>query len=130
MRLVVLGLALLALASCADTGDTFPLNAQAKDLGPIKFAFVRTGIGEGPVTITMASGEVLKGTYRVAFGSAMVVGSAAGQPANFTAFGDGQVQFVATGPKTQMLCRGYSTPMGHGNGRCQTYDGAVWAISW
>jgi hypothetical protein len=41
---------------------------------------------------------------------------------------DGPVQFVARGPKTQMLCRGMSNPMGHGNGECQTYDGAVWAI--
>ena len=130
MRAVALGLLLLALASCTDTADTFPLNAQAKNLGPLKVSFVRTGIGEGPITITMADGEVLKGTYRVAFGGAMVVGSAGGQPANFEALGDGPVQFVANGPKTQMLCRGVSSPFGHGSGRCQTYDGALWAISW
>jgi hypothetical protein len=34
------------------------------------------------------------------------------------------------GPKTQMLCRGNSTTMGHGSGECQTFEGAVWAISW
>jgi hypothetical protein len=60
----------------------------------------------------------------------MVFGSAGGQPANFAALGDGPVQFVANGPKTQMLCRGVSSPFGHGNGRCETYDGALWAVSW
>jgi hypothetical protein len=39
------------------------------------------------------------------------------------AIGDGPVQFVARGPKTEILCRRTSTPMGHGNGECQTYEG-------
>ena len=130
MKMVALGLALLTLAGCTDTADTFPLNAAAKSLGPLKVSFVRTGIGQGPVTITMGDGEVLKGEYRVAFGSATEVGFAGGHVAEATALGDGPVQFVATGPKTQILCRGFSTVMGHGNGRCQTYDGALWAVSW
>jgi hypothetical protein len=29
-----------------------------------------------------------------------------------------------------MLCRGLRTTMGHRNGQCQPYEGAVWAISW
>jgi hypothetical protein len=64
--LFVLSLGLLG--GCSDTADTFPMNVAAKELGPVRVSFVRTGVGRGPVTITMADGEVLKGEYRVAFG--------------------------------------------------------------
>ena len=91
---------------------------------------MRTGIGRGPVTITMGDGEVLKGQYRVANSSAQGFAFAGGQSASALVIGDGPVQFVASGPKTQMLCRGTSSALGHGNGQCQTFEGAVWAISW
>lgn len=120
----------LTLAGCTDTADVFPLNAAAKDLGPVEVSFVRTGLGRGPVTITMADGEALKDEYRVGFSSVTAIGFADGSYATATAYGDGPVQFVATGPKTQILCRGFSTPMGHGNGECRTYEGARWAVSW
>jgi hypothetical protein len=42
------------------------MNAAAQRLGPVKATFIRTGTGRGPVTITMADGEVLTGEYRVA----------------------------------------------------------------
>ena len=58
------------LSGCADTADTFPLNDTARNLGPMHVTFVRTGMARGPVTITMADGEILKGEYRVAFGTA------------------------------------------------------------
>ncbi len=61
---------LLASGACTDIADTFPLNAAAKQLGPVKVSFVRTGVGSGPVTITMADGEVL--TDRAA-GAALTV---------------------------------------------------------
>lgn len=118
------------LTGCAGTVDSFPLNIAAKNLGPLKASFVRTGTGQGPVTITMADGEVLKGQYRVAFGTAQGFAFSGGRTSSALVITDGPVQFVATGPKTQLLCRGNSTTMGHGSGQCQTYDGAVWAISW
>ena len=123
-------LALLMLVGCTDTADTFPLNAAAKEGGPPKISFVRTGFGEGPVKIAMGDGEVLKGTYRVAFSGGTALAFAGGHAAEVMALGDGPVQFVANGPKTKMLCRGFSTTMGHGNGRCETYGGALWAVSW
>jgi hypothetical protein len=123
-------LAVVLLPGCTDTADVFPMNAAAKELGPVKVSFVRTGIGRGPVTITMADGEVLTGEYRVAFSSSAGTAVAGPWTASTIVIGDGPVQFVATGPKTQMLCRGQSTTMGHGSGRCQTYEGAVWAVSW
>ena len=122
--------AFVALSGCTDTADTFPLNATAKQLGPLKVSFVRTGVGSGPVTITMADGEMLTGRYRVAFGSSQAFAFSGARSASALMITDGPVQFVASGPKTQILCRGDSSTMGHGNGQCQTYDGAVWAVSW
>ncbi len=122
--------ALVLLAGCTDTADTFPLNDAAKQLGPIQVSYERTGVGQGPVVITMADGEVLKGHYRVAFGGDEAFGFSGGQTASALVITGGPVQFVATGPKTQILCRGSSSTMGHGSGECQTYDGALWAVSW
>jgi len=118
------------LVGCTDTADTFPMNDAAKRLGPVAISFARTGIGSGPVTITMADGEVLKGRYRVAFGGGEAFAFSGTKSASALVITDGPVQFVATGPKTQMLCRGTSSTMGHGNGQCQTYEGAIWAVSW
>jgi hypothetical protein len=126
--LFVLSLGLLG--GCSDTADTFPMNAAAKELGPVKVSFVRSGIGRGPVTITMADGEVLKGEGGVAFNSSVGMAFAGPVTASALVIQDGPVQFVASGPKTQILCRGTSSTMGHGNGQCQTYEGAVWAVSW
>jgi hypothetical protein len=131
IRTATVSIATLALlTACMDTADTFPLNDAAKQLGPIQVSFERTGIGRGPVTVTMADGELLKGEYRVAFGTSQGFAFSGNHSASVLVITDGPVQFVLTGPKTQMLCRGDSTTMGHGSGQCQTYDGAIWAISW
>jgi hypothetical protein len=121
---------LAALNGCTDTADSFPMNDAAHRLGPLKASFVRTGTGRGPITVTMADGEVLTGEYRVAFGSSVGMAFSGARTASAIVISDGPVQFVATGPKTQILCRGTSSTMGHGNGECQTYDGALWTISW
>jgi hypothetical protein len=130
MKIATTLVLLVGLGGCTGTVDTFPLNAAAKQLGPIKATFVRTGMGSGPVTITMNDGEVLTGEYRVAFGTSQGFAFSGTRSASVLVITDGPVQFVATGPKTQLLCRGVSSTMGHGNGQCQTYDGAVWAMSW
>lgn len=131
MRSVIVALAaLVGLCSCADTADNFPLNASAKQIGALKISFDRTGVGSGPVTITMPDGEMLQGRYRVAFGSATGMAFSGAASATALVITDGPVQFVASGPKTQMLCRGVSSTMGHGSGQCQTFEGAVWAINW
>lgn len=128
--LLALFVSLLTLAGCADTADTFPLNDAAKRIGRPKVDFVRTGFGQGPLTITMPDGEILTGTWKVAFGGAVGTAFAGGRSATVVAVGDGNVQFVAAGPKTEILCRGVSSPFGHGTGECQTYEGALWTMSW
>ena len=130
LRTVAILISLGFLVSCSDTADVFPMNEAAHRLGPVRVSFVRTGIGRGPITITMADGEVLTGEYRVAFGTDVGMAFSGTRSASALFIKNGPVQFVASGPKTQMLCRGNSTPMGHGNGECQTYEGALWAISW
>jgi len=120
----------LLVAGCSDTADVFPLNDQARSIGHPSVSFVRTGVGREPITITMPDGEVLTGEWRVAFGGGMAMGFSGSHSATAVAIGDGALQFVARGPKTEVLCRGTSSAFGHGNGECQTYDGAIWAISW
>jgi hypothetical protein len=129
MRFLILT-AVLALAACSDTEDTFPLNDAAHRLGPIQASFVRTGIGRGPVTITMADGELLHGEYRVAFVATQAYAFSGPFAASALVITDGPVEFVATGPKTQIICRGTSSTLGHCSGQCQTYEGAIWAVSW
>jgi hypothetical protein len=71
MRFLAFATLMLAvLTGCTDTADVFPMNTAAQERGPVRASFVRTGIGRGPVTITMGDGEVLSGEYRVAFGGA------------------------------------------------------------
>jgi hypothetical protein len=130
MRALLVCAAMAGLCACTDTADVFPMNVEAKSLGPVKVSFVRTGVGRGPVTIAMADGEVLTGEYRVASGGGMGMAFSGTRSASAIVITDGPVQFVAKGPKTEMLCRGTSSAMGHGNGQCQTYEGAVWAVSW
>jgi hypothetical protein len=71
MRELIVVALLFSLAACSDTADTFPMNDAAKHLGHLKVSFGRMGVGRGPVTITMADGEVLTGEYRVAFSGSM-----------------------------------------------------------
>jgi hypothetical protein len=140
LPLATLAVLLIPVAACTDSAlnaaahtdsaDVFPLNAAAHQLGPVKASFVRTGVGRGPITMTMADGEELKGEYRVAFSSSVGMAFSGTRSSSALLIGDGPVQLVATGPKTQMLCRGTSSTMGHGNGECQTYEGALWAINW
>ncbi len=129
-RAIVAYSALGLLAACTDSADVFPLNEAAHKIGSPTISFVRQGIDRGPVTITMPDGEVLQGYYRVARGGGAAMAFSGGQTATAIGFGDGAVQFVAKGPKTEMLCRGTSSIGGHGNGQCQTFEGAVWAVSY
>ena len=102
MALILLAI----LGGCTDTGDAVPLNDQAHQLGTFKISFVRTGVGRGPVTIIMPDGEELTGEYRVAFNSALGTAFSGTQTASAIVVSDSPQQFVATGPRTQILCWG------------------------
>jgi hypothetical protein len=106
------------------------MNEAAHRIGDPKIEFVRQGIDQGPVTITMPGGEVLHGHYHVARNGAVGMAFSGGQTATAIAMGDGGVQFVARGPSTELLCSGSGSFGGHGSGQCQNVEGAVWAISY
>jgi hypothetical protein len=121
---------LSGIAACTSTADSFPLNQAAQSIGDLQISFVREGTDRGPVTITMPNGEVLKGHYLVARESTLAMAFSGGQSATAIGLGDGNFQFVARGPKTEMLCRGSVTLGGHGSGECQTVDGALWTVDY
>lgn len=126
--------ALVALGGCADSADTFPLNDEARAMGPLQLSFMRTGLGFAPVTAKLGDGEVLKGTVRPAFGGSVSEGFAAGPHGTYSSTGfsvtGGNAQMTLNGPKTQLLCRGSVSVGGHGSGECRTYEGAAWTISY
>jgi len=78
----------------------------------------------------MPTGEVLKGHYNVARDGGLAMAFSGGKTATAIGIGSGGVQFVARGPSTEILCRGSVSIGGHGNGECQTVEGAVWAVSY
>jgi hypothetical protein len=122
--------ALGLLAACTDNADVFPLNDAAHKIGDPKIEFVRQGTDSGPVTITMPNGELLHGHYSVARNGGMAMAFSGGRTATAIDVGDGGVQFVARGPSTELLCRGSVSFGGHGNGKCQSVEGAIWAVSY
>lgn len=127
----LIGLCLPALLSaCTSSADVFPLNPKAQVIGDPQISFVREGIDRGPVKAVMPSGEQLQGYYRVARSGDVAMAFSGGQTATAIGMGEGGVQFVLRGPQTEMLCRGSVSLGGHGNGECQTVDGAVWAVSY
>jgi len=131
MKSGISAVALVVLAACTSSAGVFPLNDAAKAIGSPQIDFVREGLDQGPVTITMPSGEILKGHYYVARSGEFAAASFSnGQNASAIALGGGGVQFVARGPMTEMLCQGSVSLGGHGNGECQTENGAVWAVDY
>jgi hypothetical protein len=61
---------LLTVTACAQTGTLYPANKQAEKAGVLVLQYTAYGSGGGPMQITMPSGEVLKGEYRVVDNSA------------------------------------------------------------
>lgn len=129
MRIVAAALLVFALGACTDYADVFPLNDAARRIGTPRLTFTRAG-DRGPVTITMPDGEALIGTYRVNRSGFVATAFSGTRSATAVGVGPGSVQFVANGPRTQMLCRGDGGGFGHGSGECETTMGALWAVSW
>jgi len=68
-------MAAMTLASCAQTGTLYPANKQAEKTGSLTLQYTTYGTGGGPAKITMPSGEVLRGEYRVVENSVFGFGS-------------------------------------------------------
>jgi hypothetical protein len=63
--------ALLGVAGCGRAVDMVPLNDAATAAGNPKMDMTLYGTGYGPATVTMPSGEILNGHYRLAVGGAV-----------------------------------------------------------
>jgi hypothetical protein len=127
MRCLWLG-ALLVLTACAKTATMTPLNPEAQHLGSPKFEYTATGLGQGPVTITMPDGELLNGSWSVAQGGGFATAVGPGGSASaFVLSGGGNFFVAATGPKTSLACQG-NVSFGHGGGICRTPDGTVYQM--
>ena len=143
-RLFNAGITMAVLSGCS--AYVIPMNPAAERLGPIKVSSVKMSARHGPVSIKMGDGEVLTGEYWGAFSFAQNLGFSnrndaarrdardfhlSGNAASIrSVMDDGAVRIVANGPRTQILCRGKSGPLGYGEADCQTSDGAWWAIYW
>lgn len=129
MLLAAAALAVVTVSACTDYADVFPLNDAARQIGTPRLTFTREG-DRGPVTITMPDGETLIGTYRANHSGFVATAFSGARSATAVGIGGASVQFVANGPRTQMLCRGEGGGFGHGSGECETTTGARWAVSW
>jgi hypothetical protein len=125
----------LGVADCGRTVDMVPLNDVAAAAGNPKMDMTLYGTGYGPATVTMPSGEILNGHYRLAVGgavtttaytqrgSAVATGTAVSTPMNnpFTLQAGG-----ARG--TSMTCQGSAGGMGHGDAVCTMNGGAQYQM--
>jgi hypothetical protein len=139
-RGVAVAVAVVSLAACTASGNMFPLNDQAQQLGVPTFEFVRQGIDRGPVTVVMPDGEVLHGRYQVArdatfglgfgkFSSIGTRGAVSGfSNATVVGVGGGTAFASVIGPKTTINCQLTVDLGGHGGGMCATPQGAQYQL--
>ena len=130
--------ALLTTAACSRTADMVPLNAEASALGIPKIDATLYGTGYGPVTVTMPSGEVLNGHYRLAVGGSVTTGVATAYTPRGSATATGTAVSTpmnnpftaqAIGSQgTSMICQGSGGGMGHGDAVCRTNTGAEYQM--
>jgi hypothetical protein len=115
---------------CTDAGRSFPMDDASLAAGTPKFEFVRQGLGRGPVTVTMADGEVLQGEYQVTNNDSVGVAFAGGHMATAVASGSGRPVVVnAVGPRGTILnCEGALDIGGHGSLICQTNHGTKYRV--
>jgi len=130
MRVIVILVLGAMCAACTDTGRAFPLDDASLTAGVPTFAFVRQGLGRGPVTVTMPDGEVLNGEYQVTNNDSVGVAFASGHMATAIASGSGRpVAVSATGPRgTILTCDGMLDIGGHGTLVCQTNRGTRYRV--
>lgn len=129
-----LGFILLCLSACGRVGGMVPLNEEARRSGIPRVDMVLYGVGHGPVTFTMPSGEVLQGSYNLMIGGGVVTASVVGVgPGGMeTAIGTGVsspftspfVMSAASPQGTSIVCEGSAGGVGHGNVVCQMSNGA------
>lgn len=124
----------LLFSACSREASLYPANASA-GTGLLKAKFTDSGMGKGPIEITMPDGEVLKGEFNTTDTSSYGFGSGFATTGRTTAVAStsstvvsGSMPGVATaiGPSgTTMRCEYVvNTFSGGGSGKCQTNKGS------
>jgi hypothetical protein len=123
--MALLPLVAAGLSGCADTARVYAMDDAALRSGTPKIEFTRSGLGHGPVTVTMPNGEVLHGEYQVTENAAVGFGLAGAHIATAVSYGSGRpVVISATGERGTILnCEGAADIDGHGSGICETNKG-------
>lgn len=120
MKRMSFALLALALAGCADHARIYPMDSMALRTGTPKFEFVRNGLDNGPVTITMPNGEVLRGEYQVTQNAAAALAITGRHLTTAVGVGgDSPVVINAVGNRgTIMNCEGTADLDGNGSAVC------------
>ena len=115
-----------------------PLNDAAAATGIPKMDMTLYGTGYGPATVTMPSGEVLNGHYRLAIGGVVTTGTATAYTARTSAIATGSAVSTpmnnpftvqAAGPRgTSVVCQGSAGGMGHEDAVCTLNGGAEYQM--
>jgi len=129
MRILAVFIGFLLLSGCTDSARIFPMDQASLQAGVPKFEFVRQGLGHGPVTITMPSGEILHGEYQITEDAAVGIAIAGARTATAVGYGSNRHTVVsANGPQTIMNCDATADVGGHGSGICQTDKGLKYQV--
>lgn len=135
-RLMFLGLITLAFSACSREASLYPANLEA---GPaaLKAKFTDSGMGKGPVELTLPSGEVMRGEFGTTdtanYGFGTAVASAGGRAAVATASSTA-IPGSMPGVVTMIGDRGTRGECGYqvntwsssGTGVCKFSNGAVY----
>lgn len=153
MKRVWLYLGLLSFAGCTETAYVTPVNDAAAKAGPMSITFKIYGMGHGEVSVAMASGEVLTGTYTLnreqniisetAFGALFILTSARGGAVAGAINGASKAELDST-PEWSPGMADVSSPSGltahclivnsnvtgHGAGTCHFSTGADYNLTY
>lgn len=139
MRMLFTLMVAISLCGCSREARLYPANPDA-GAGLLKARFTDSGMGKGPIEITMPDGEVLKGEFSTTdtssygFGTAIASSARAGPiiaTGSSTAVAGSMPGVVtAIGPNgTSIRCEyQVNTFSGSGTGSCQTNRGAMYDI--
>lgn len=129
----------LAFSGCSREATLYPEGITTGSTGALKAKFTDSGMGKGPIEVTMPDGEVLKGEFSTTDTSSYGFSSGFASAGRTTAIASGSSSAIpgsmpgivnAIGPNgTSIRCEYLvNTFSGSGNGRCETNKGAVYAL--
>lgn len=132
MRVLAIA-AVMLLGGCVmpqvDHARLYPLNDVATRLGVPQIEYVRRGTGNGPVTVTMPNGEILRGEFQVTRNETVGVGFFGARSTTAISAGTSSGVMSAIGDRgTVINCDGVLDIGGHGSGACEISQGARYRV--